>query len=184
MEPSLASITDPVMFNAVQPHRPDRWHLGQLATSLNAFRVHGFTLVELLLTVTILGILLTISVATYSSYRERMDIMQARSDIQMIESLIERYYTENNRYPDALSDIPGAAILDPWGHAYEYLNITTTKGNGKVRKDHNLVPLNSDFDLYSMGEDGRSVSPLTASASRDDIVRANNGGFVGLASEY
>jgi len=64
------------------------------------------------------------------------------------------------------------------------LNITTTNGKGKVRKDHNLVPLNSDYDLYSMGKDGKSVSPLTAKASRDDIVRANNGAFVGLASEY
>lgn len=60
----------------------------------------------------------------------------------------------------------------------------TTTGNGKVRKDHNLVPLNTDYDLYSMGEDGASVSPLTAKASRDDIVRANNGRYVGLASDY
>jgi general secretion pathway protein G len=35
-----------------------------------------------------------------------------------------------------------------------------------------------------MGKDGASVSPLTARASRDDIVRANNGAFVGLASDY
>lgn len=35
-----------------------------------------------------------------------------------------------------------------------------------------------------MGADGASVSPLTAKSSRDDIVRANNGRFVGLASTY
>jgi general secretion pathway protein G len=35
-----------------------------------------------------------------------------------------------------------------------------------------------------MGPDGASVGPLTASASRDDIVRANNGRFVGTAASY
>jgi general secretion pathway protein G len=35
-----------------------------------------------------------------------------------------------------------------------------------------------------MGKDGQSSSPLTAKPSRDDIVRANDGRFVGLASDY
>jgi general secretion pathway protein G len=55
---------------------------------------------------------------------------------------------------------------------------------GHARKDHSLVPINTDFDLYSMGPDGRSAPPLTAQHSRDDIVRANNGTFIGIASEY
>ncbi|MFQ5988854.1 MAG: hypothetical protein ACE5K9_02950 [Candidatus Methylomirabilales bacterium] len=53
-----------------------------------------------------------------------------------------------------------------------------------MRKDQFLVPLNSDYDLYSKGKDGQSQPPLTAQARRDDIVRANDGGFVGLAPEY
>ncbi len=54
----------------------------------------------------------------------------------------------------------------------------------KKRKDKNLVPVNNDFDLYSMGEDGKSVAPFAAKHSRDDIVRANNGNFIGLAEDY
>jgi hypothetical protein len=50
--------------------------------------------------------------------------------------------------------------------------------------DHSLVPINTDFDLYSMGPDGRNSPPLTAKHSRDDIVRANNGAFIGVASDY
>ena len=63
-------------------------------------------------------------------------------------------------------------------------------GNGgggqsdRARKDHNLHPLNSDFDLYSMGPDGESQPALTAKASWDDIIRASDGGFVGRASRY
>lgn len=55
---------------------------------------------------------------------------------------------------------------------------------GKLRKDKNLVPINSDYDLYSKGPDGQSSSPLTASISQDDIVRGRNGTFFGKASEY
>jgi general secretion pathway protein G len=55
---------------------------------------------------------------------------------------------------------------------------------GNLRKDRFLVPINTDFDLYSMGEDGRSVGPLRARHSRDDIVRASNGRYVGTASGY
>jgi len=55
---------------------------------------------------------------------------------------------------------------------------------GQVRKDKSLHPLNTDYDLYSMGPDGQTAKPLTSSKSQDDIVRANNGGFVGLGKDY
>jgi general secretion pathway protein G len=55
---------------------------------------------------------------------------------------------------------------------------------GQLRKDRNLVPINTDFDLFSRGKDGQTNFPLTAQRSRDDIVRANNGGYIGLASDY
>jgi general secretion pathway protein G len=55
---------------------------------------------------------------------------------------------------------------------------------GPMRKDKNLVPINSQYDLYSKGPDGESLAPLTAKKSQDDIVLANDGGFVGRASDY
>jgi general secretion pathway protein G len=70
------------------------------------------------------------------------------------------------------------AASDPWGNTYQYLNIEDgdTKGKGNLPKDKNLLPINSDFDLYSNVPDDQSVAPLTAKASRDDIVRVNDGG--------
>jgi general secretion pathway protein G len=53
-----------------------------------------------------------------------------------------------------------------------------------MRKDRFLVPINSDFDLYSMGKDGESVPPLTAQKSRDDIIRANDGAYIGPAYAF
>lgn len=52
------------------------------------------------------------------------------------------------------------------------------------RKDRFLHPINSDYDLYSVGKDGETVIPLTARPSHDDVIRANDGSFVGLAVEF
>lgn len=151
-----------------------------------SFRAHGYTLLEIMIGVALVAAVVIIAVPSYNQYQERVRITTAIADIKNIELAIERYYVENNNhYPPDLAAI-GINTLDPWGNPYQYLNIqdATTPGKGKLRKDKNLVPINSDYDLYSNGADGASVSPLTAKASRDDIIRANNGAFIGLAADY
>ncbi len=74
-------------------------------------------------------------------------------------------------------------VRTPWGNPYEFADYNTIPP-GQRRKDKNLVPINSDYDLYSMGKDGQSVAPLTAAKSRDDIIRANDGLYIGLAENY
>jgi general secretion pathway protein G len=64
-----------------------------------------------------------------------------------------------------------------------YLNIANARP-GQLRRDKNLVPVNTDFDLYSLGKDGRTVTAFTGKSALDDIVRANNGRYVGLAENY
>ena len=46
------------------------------------------------------------------------------------------------------------------------------------------MPLNSDFDLYSLGPDGESSLALPAAPSQDDVVRAANGAYIGLGVNY
>jgi hypothetical protein len=41
-----------------------------------------------------------------------------------------------------------------------------------------------DFDLYSVGKDGASSKQITGAKGRDDIIRAGNGGFIGLAKDH
>jgi general secretion pathway protein G len=77
-------------------------------------------------------------------------------------------------------------LVDPWKNPYQFLRIDGAglKGLGALRKDKSLVPVNTDYDLYSTGKDGASQPPFTAKASEDDIVRANNGRYIGLADKY
>jgi len=144
----------------------------------------GFTLIELLLAMLIVGVLLALALPSYLAYVDKKNVAQAGMDVALIATLATHYWDDNSAYPASLADVNAAGMLDPWGNPYQYHNTATGQGNGLARKDHKLHPLNTDFDLYSMGKDGRSVSPLTASVSRDDVVRANNGAFVGLATDY
>jgi general secretion pathway protein G len=142
----------------------------------------GFTLVELLIAVAIVAVLVAIAVPSYKSYRDRVLVAQAQTDIISLGPLIAQYRLDNRVFPNSLADIGKADLLDPWKHPYVYVNLSDP--NAKPRKDKNLHPLNSDYDLCSMGPDGDTKLPLTAQASRDDILRANDGRFVGLASDY
>jgi general secretion pathway protein G len=144
----------------------------------------GFTLVELMLALVILGVLLSLALPRYQNYRERVRVDQAKRDIMTMSALISNHYLDARDYPGSLADVGLGGMRDPWGNPYAYLNLNRKDARGHARKDHSLVPINTDFDLYSMGPDGRSAPPLTARDSRDDIVRANDGKFVGVASEY
>ena len=149
---------------------------------------HAFTLIELLVAIAIVGVISSVAVPSYREYVERADVAQAIADIYRIDVAMATFETANTgRLPNSLADIDMDGLLDPWGNPYQYLNLSdpTIKGiKGKARKDRNLVPINSDYDLYSTGKDGMSASPLTAKDSHDDIVRAGNGRFVGKASDF
>lgn len=146
----------------------------------------GFQLIEVLIAMAVVSLLAIIAIPSYSQYRDKADNATAAGDINAITQAIERYYTENNRYPDSLNDINMGSLQDPWQHPYHYLRINGAglKGKAALRKDKSLVPINTDYDLYSNGKDGNTSAPLTAKHSQDDIVRANNGKFIGLAADY
>ena len=144
-------------------------------------------MIELMIVVAILGILTSIGVPNFIKYREKARIAVAITEIKFIEKEIANFVVENGELPEDLSEIGMDRVLDPWGRPYKYLKIKGNDGKGKnfkPRKDHSLHPINSDFDLYSVGKDGKSNASLTAKISQDDIVRANNGGFTGLVSNY
>jgi general secretion pathway protein G len=134
-----------------------------------------------------MAILLTIAalaVPALMSAVESARVARAVGDIRALEDDIAAYNAANDSFPNSLSDIGRDQLLDPWGSPYRYLNFANTTGKSGMRKDRFLVPINSDYDLYSMGEDRKTIAPLTAKVSQDDIIRANDGGYLGLAADY
>ena len=149
-------------------------------------RGQGYTLLELMFAVLVVGLLAAIAVPSYARILEQQKVQQGERDLRLIGLRIENYRTATGVAPDNLNQLNMTLPKYPWGNDYQYLNFDAKIPgiNGMIRKDHNLHPLNSEFDLYSMGADGDSKAPLTAQASRDDIIWARDGDFVGLAEDF
>ena len=166
------------------PRAPSVWSPGVKACC------RGVTLIELLIVVAMIGTLAAIGYPIYGTALQKAKVAKAIADIRVLSTEIGTYQLFDGGSPLSLADIGRATFKDPYGNPYKYLNFCIKKDKKgkckkpKARKDRFLVPINSDYDLYSKGQDGESVSPLTAAKSRDDIIRANDGGYIGLASEY
>ena len=105
----------------------------------------GFTLIEVMVVVVILGILAAIIVPKVMDRPDTARLVKAQSDIRAIESALNLYKLDNFDYP---SNDEGLEALvpkyidrlakDPWGNAYLYLS----------------PGLHGDMDVYTLGADG------------------------------
>lgn len=111
--------------------------------SINYRAVAGFTLIEVMVVVVILGILAAIIVPKIMSRPEQARVVKVRQDILAIQSALDLYKLDNGNYPSTdqgltalvtkptippvprdwkadgyLQEVP----VDPWGQAYQYLN--------------------------------------------------------------
>lgn len=118
----------------------------------------GFTLIEIMVVVVIIGILAALVVPKVMGRPDQAKVTVARGDLKAIGSALEMYRLDNRRYPDtqqgldALVQRPSTGAdnwngegylarlpTDPWGNPYLYL-APGRKGG---------------YDLWSYGADGR-----------------------------
>jgi general secretion pathway protein G len=126
----------------------------------------GFTLIELMLVVVIIGALVAMVMPRLTGRGEQARVAAAKADIQAnIATAIKLYELDNGEFPSTadgltalLSKVASASSwrgpylekkpIDPWGREYKY------KSPGEHRTN--------DYDLYSLGKDGVE--------SADDVV--------------
>ena len=141
----------------------------------------GFTLIELMIVTSIIGILATISLYLYFHRVNDAKTVRSISEIKEISFDISLYEMDHLAYPNDLDDVGHGNRLDPWGNPYQYVNIEDNPGQGRTSTSGEV---NTDYDLYTKGIDGQSNQSLDDNLSKDDIIRADDGEFLGPASKY
>lgn len=122
-------------------------------------RQQGFTLLEIMVVIVILGLLVSIVAPNVLQNQDRAMVEKARADISVLEQALDMYKLDNHNFPstdqglDALVNKPSSSPeprnyrsdgyikrlpQDPWGNAYQYLQ----------PGEH------GPYDLYSTGADG------------------------------
>jgi len=146
----------------------------------------GLTLVEIAIVILIAALIIGTVTPVYLHIIENKRIDLAVDEITRLQKDIDRFGRRNMRFPNDLAEVYPTVPVDPWGNPYQYINIKNAISPAMInpRTDNNLKRLNADYDLYSDGRDKTSLSPVSANESRDDIIRAKNGNYVGIASEY
>ena len=147
----------------------------------------GFSLVEILIAVTVMGALIAIALPSFNSYRDQQKVAMAIADLRVLDNRLKSHKLRTETFPTALNELLEPSPSDPWGQSYLYLRIEGEDNSAiknSMRRDKNLNPINSDFDLYSNGANKASKAQLDNKNSVDDVVRANDGGYYGLAAKY
>ena len=119
-----------------------------------------------MIAVAIIGTLASIAIPNYTSYIERSNITKIITEFKVIETAAYAFQADNNRLPDTLTEAGLGNPVDPWGNPYVYYRMDNVPKGVKIRKDKSLHPVNTDFELYSIGADGKSVAPFTADWER------------------
>ena len=108
----------------------------------------GFTLVELLLVMVIIGILAGAVVISVSGRSTEARVARTKQDLSTFQRAVETYALEHNdKYPKNLSELAPKYVVqvknDPWGHAY-HINVP---GKGQP------------YDIFSSGPDEQPNTP-------------------------
>ncbi len=148
----------------------------------------GFTLVELIVVVAILAVLALLAIPSYNNYVLLAKNSRTMSDIRLLEKEIDAYILDKNTLPASLADIRRDTFPDAWNHPYVFYPIDTTVVPPALdplqRIDRFMNPLNTDFDLYSLGPDGLTNLDISQLDGQNDIIRASGGGYVGTGKAF
>jgi general secretion pathway protein G len=144
----------------------------------------GITILEFCIALLIAGLVIGTITPVYLRIVEKKRIDYAIGEITEFQRDIDRFSRKYNRYPDDLAELYTSVPIDPWGTPYSYSSRGNSQGAANSRTDNSLAPINTYYDLYSSGPDKISLSPISANESRDDIIRARNGNFIGIAADF
>ncbi|PHV11430.1 type IV pilin protein [Chitinimonas sp. BJB300] len=87
---------------------------------------NGFTLIELMIVVAIIGVLAAIAIPQYQSYIIRSRKVAAQADLTTYAQALERYYTTNQTYAIGTTKVCGVTAATALPNPNKFYNITST----------------------------------------------------------
>lgn len=129
----------------------------------------GFTLMEMIVVLVIIGLLIAGGVSFYSGYIEHSKITKAKSQISVMQGAMDSWYAGQGAYPKITGDQQLAGIdteaKDPWGRVY----IITVESADGLDNSYQIrtgwAQVHQDKVVAGLGKNGRSVDPAVVDAA-------------------
>ncbi len=112
----------------------------------------GFTLIELIVVLTILALLLTIAAPRYFSHVDRAKEATLKQDLSVMRDAIDKYHGDKGKYPDSLDDLVGARYI----RAIPIDPISESAGTWKITPPPDSDTKGMVYDVKS-GADGKGL---------------------------
>ncbi|MBI2017855.1 type II secretion system protein [Candidatus Daviesbacteria bacterium] len=140
----------------------------------------GFTLVELLIVITIIAVLSSIGLATYTTFNKNARDAKRKTDANFIQSALEQYFADQTFYPLAGSgNCPtdadgqlrfGCSLTNPDGSK---IYLTTVPSDSDPSSPYIYVPSGNSYCLFAQMEipaNAKITSPCTPPAGYNSSV--------------